>query len=61
MLDYSVCGAEGEPSVIYVDTDPELEVFTLAPTFAAFLSGLVEDIKEEGEDEEDDTVAISAQ
>ncbi len=26
MLDYSVCGAQGEPSVIYVDTDPDLEV-----------------------------------
>lgn len=53
MLDYSVCGPQGEPSVIYVDTDPEMEVFTLAPTFAAFLSGLVEDIKEDGEDDDD--------
>ncbi len=54
MLDYSACGPQGEPSVIYVDTDPELDVFSLAPTFAAFLSGLVEDIKEDGEDEDDD-------
>lgn len=53
MLDYSACGPQGEPSIIYVDTDPELEVIPLAPTFADFLSGLVEDIKEDGEDDED--------
>ena len=51
MLDYSACGPQGEPRIIYVDTDPELEVFFLAPTFAAFVSGLVEDITEDGEDE----------
>jgi len=49
MFDYSACGAQGEPRVIYVDveTDPELEVLALAPTFAAFVSGLVEEIEED--------------
>jgi len=54
MLDHSACGTQGEPSVIYVDTEPDLEVFPLAHTFTAFLSGLVEDIREDGEDEDDD-------
>ena len=49
MLDYSACGSHGEPRVVYVDveTDPELEVLPLAPTFAAFASGLVEEIEED--------------
>lgn len=54
MLDYSLCGPQGEPSVIYVDTDPELEVIPLAADFAAFIGGLVEEIKEEGEEDEED-------
>lgn len=47
MLDYTLCGPQGEPRVVYVDTDPELEVFVLAPTFAAFVSGLVEEIEKD--------------
>jgi hypothetical protein len=46
MLDYSTCGPQGEPRVVYVETDPELAVLLLAPTFAAFVSGLVEEIEE---------------
>ncbi|MEO7719291.1 MAG: SMI1/KNR4 family protein [Capsulimonas sp.] len=42
MLDYAKCGPQGEPSVIYVDTDPELEVIPLAPSFSAFIAGLYE-------------------
>ena len=40
MLDYSVCGPLGEPNVIYVNTDPHLDVVALAPSFAAFVDGL---------------------
>ena len=54
MLDYGTCGPQGEPSVIYVDTDPEIAVIPLAPDFAAFFAGMVEDMKEEGEEDEDD-------
>ncbi len=54
MLDYSLCGPQGEPSVVYVDTDPELEVIPLAADFATFIAGLVEEIKEEGEEDEED-------
>jgi len=41
MLDYSVCGSQGEPSVVYVDEDREL--LPLARTFAEFCAGLVEE------------------
>jgi hypothetical protein len=41
MLDYSVCGPQGEPRVVFVD--PEDEVTTvLATTFEGFLRGLVD-------------------
>ena len=39
MLDYATCGAEGEPSVAYIDEDRVPR--QLAPTFAGFLEGLV--------------------
>ncbi len=50
MLDYSACGPQGEPGVAYVDVeaDPGQEVLALAPTFAAFVAGLVEDTDEDG-------------
>lgn len=38
MLDYSECGPEGEPSVIYVDENKM--VHRLAPDFGDFLKGL---------------------
>jgi hypothetical protein len=41
MLDYSECGPRGEPRVVHVDGDSgESEI--LAPTFEAFLRGLVD-------------------
>lgn len=48
MLDYSGCGAEGEPSVAYVDEDRVPR--QLSPTFAGFLEGLVscEDFSNDG-------------
>jgi hypothetical protein len=44
MLDYSSCGPSGEPRVIHVETEcDEPEITVLAPSFAAFLAGLVSD------------------
>ncbi len=39
MLDYSGCGRDGEPAVVYVDEDRS--VVLLASTFAEFRDGLV--------------------
>lgn len=40
MLDYSQCGPQGEPSVVYIDEDRSVK--PVAPTFAAFLGALQE-------------------
>ncbi|MFL5358743.1 SMI1/KNR4 family protein [Archangium sp.] len=40
MLDYSECGPEGEPRVVYVDEDRS--VLLLARDFSAFVAGLVD-------------------
>jgi hypothetical protein len=45
MLDYSECGPQGEPRVIWVDVETggrDPEVIVLAPDFATFLSRLSE-------------------
>lgn len=42
LLDYRQCGPDGEPSVAYVDMEKR-QVTTLAPDFATFLQGLVEE------------------
>ena len=39
-LDYRACGAAGEPSVVYVEADTDVDV-QLAPDFRAFVEGLV--------------------
>jgi len=41
MLDYSVCGPRGEPRVVHVDPEDDVSA-VLAPTFEAFLRGLVD-------------------
>lgn len=44
MLDYSECGPQGDPTVIYVDVetpDGQPNIVTLAPDFEAFVKGLV--------------------
>ncbi len=40
-LDYRGCGPDGEPSVVHVDQELGYAVTHLAPTFEAFLTGLV--------------------
>ncbi|MHB9022613.1 MAG: SMI1/KNR4 family protein [Armatimonadota bacterium] len=42
MLDYSLCGPQGEPQVIYVDTtaaNSEMTIVVLASSFGAFMQG----------------------
>lgn len=42
MLDYSLCGPQGEPHVIHVETeDISPTTLVLAPDFATFIDGLV--------------------
>lgn len=45
MLDYRACGADGEPAVVHVDQEADYHITFLAPSFATFIVGLVnEDI-----------------
>ena len=41
MLDYRASGPEGEPTVVHVDQERDFRVTPLAPTFDAFVRGLV--------------------
>ncbi|KKO51750.1 SMI1/KNR4 family protein [Paenibacillus sp. DMB20] len=41
MLDYRACGRDGEPAVVHVDQECDYEITYLAPNFAAFIQGLV--------------------
>jgi hypothetical protein len=40
-LDYRECGSDGEPTVVHVDQEVGFVVTDLAPSFEAFLDGLV--------------------
>ena len=40
-LDYRECGPQGEPSVVYVDQEDDYSIIQLAPNFAEFIAGLV--------------------
>lgn len=42
MLDYRACGPQGEPAVVYVDQEADYAVTPLAPDFASFVAGLVD-------------------
>ena len=41
MLDYRACGPQGEPAVVHVDQENDYHITWLAPTFEAFVRGLV--------------------
>ncbi|MFC3747335.1 Imm51 family immunity protein [Paenibacillus sp. GCM10012306] len=41
MLDYRKCGRDGEPEVIHVDQEGDYAITYLAPSFEAFIRGLV--------------------
>ena len=52
MLDYSECGPQGEPRVIWVDTETgtgKPDVVVLAPDFGTFLGQLREPPEDDGE------------
>jgi hypothetical protein len=41
MLDYRACGPTGEAAVVHVDQEADYRITELAPNFAAFIEGLV--------------------
>jgi hypothetical protein len=41
MLDYSACGAQGEPTVVHVDQEDDYAITFLAKDFESFVRGLV--------------------
>jgi hypothetical protein len=41
MLDYRACGPQGEPAVVHVDMEDDYRITPLAPTFEAFVRGLL--------------------
>ncbi len=41
MLDYSKCGANGEPSVVHIDQELDYKATTLSADFESFVRGLV--------------------
>jgi tetratricopeptide (TPR) repeat protein len=43
MLDYRSCGKDGEPQVIHVDQEGDYAITYVAPNFASFIRGLVND------------------
>lgn len=54
MLDYRLCGREGEPAVIHVDQEGDYEITFLAGSFDAFIRGLVNDEEYDYDVSEDD-------
>lgn len=50
-LDYSECGANGEPKVTLIDQEDDYESYTLADTFEEFIAGLTTDDAEMDESE----------
>ena len=41
MLDYRACGPQGEPAVVHIDQENDHRITPLAPSFEAFVRGLV--------------------
>lgn len=52
MLDYRECGPTGEPAVVHVDQEHDYKVTLLAPSFEAFVRGLVHESEYAESDEE---------
>ena len=42
-LDYRACGKRGEPRVVFVDQEDSYRITVVAPDFAAFVKGLVDE------------------
>jgi hypothetical protein len=55
MLDYRHCGPQGEPQVVHVDQEADYAITVVAPDFAAFIHGLVD---EEAFDDAAETLEI---
>jgi hypothetical protein len=43
MLDYRMCGKDGEPQVVHVDQESDYKITFLAPNFESFVRGLVDE------------------
>jgi hypothetical protein len=41
VLDYRECGKQGEPRIVYVDQEDDYSITSVAPDFATFIRGLV--------------------
>jgi len=58
VLDYRECGKQGEPRVVYVDEEDDYSITFVAPDFAAFVRGLVdEDEYDTSEEDRHEAVA----
>ncbi|GLC87112.1 Imm51 family immunity protein [Lysinibacillus piscis] len=59
MLDYRACGTDGEPAVVHVDQEAGYHVTFLAPNFATFITGLVnEEVFDTSEQDKVDDLAM---
>lgn len=59
VLDYSESGRQGEPRVVYVDQEDDYSITFVAPDFATFVRGLVnEEEYDNSEDEGEKAIAI---
>ncbi len=45
MLDYSKCGAAGEPQVVFVEEEKDYKITLIADNFETFIKGLVSDVE----------------
>jgi hypothetical protein len=52
-LDYSDCGADGEPKVIHIDVECD-EITPVAKNFEAFICGLEARNEDDGDEDDDD-------
>lgn len=58
VLDYSECGKQGEPRVVYVDQEDDYSITFVAPDFVTFVRGLVNEEEYDTSDEDrEETIA----